>query len=256
LTFHALGPTYAPGAMIGTILNCSGILVGGILGLTTSKALSASAESQLRIILAACTVFLGLRLTWLSLDGSVLQVLKQCAILILALMLGKLTGRLLHLQKISNRLGRQAQEQILAAQSSPFHTANEGFKPCAILFCAAPLGILGAVQDGLSFSRYFYPLCVKAVMDGFAAMGFVRVLGWGVLLSAIPVLAFQGTVTLVCAQFLAPFLAARGLLDSVNAVGGVLVFSVALVMLGLKRIELADYLASLLFAPLLTWLWR
>jgi uncharacterized protein len=242
--------------MIGTILNSCGILLGGILGLTSSKALSAGAESQLRIILGAGTVFLGLRLTWMSLNGSAMQLLKECVILILSLMLGKLTGRVLGLQKASNRLGRRAQECILAAQSSGRHNANEGFQPCAVLFCAAPLGILGAVQDGLSFSRYFYPLGVKAVIDGFAAMGLVRVLGWGVLLSAFPVLALQGTVALVCAHFLAPFLAARGLLDSVNAVGGVLVFSVALVMLGLKRIELADYLPSLLFAPLLTWLWR
>jgi uncharacterized membrane protein YqgA involved in biofilm formation len=241
--------------MIGTILNSSAIVIGGSVGLTTSKALSASAEAQLRIILAAFTVFFGLRLTWLSVNGSALQILKQCVILILALMLGKLTGRVFGLQKTSNVLGRRAQEQILATQRARAHTASDAFKPCAILFCAAPLGILGAVQDGLLLSRYFYPLAVKAVMDGFAAMGFVRILGWGVLLSAIPVLAMQGTLTLVCACFLAPFLSARGLLDSVNAVGGVLVFCVALVMLGLKRIELTDYLPSLLFAPLLTWLW-
>lgn len=242
--------------MIGTILNSSAIVIGGTLGLTTTKALSASAEAQLRIVLAAFTVFFGLRLTWQSLNGSAPQILKQCVILTLALMLGKLTGRVLGLQKTSNFLGRRAQEQILDAQQARSRSANDAFKPCAILFCAAPLGILGAVQDGLLLSQYFYPLAVKAVMDGFAAIGFVRILGWGVLLSAIPVLALQGTLTLVCACFLAPFLSPRGLLDSVNAVGGVLVFCVALVMLGLKRIELTDYLPSLLFAPLLTWLWR
>jgi len=70
------------------------------------------------------------------------------------------------------------------------------------------------------------------------------------------VLAFQGTITLACALFLKPMLEAHGLLDSVNAAGGLLVFSVALVILQLKRIELADYLPSLAFAPLLTWLLR
>jgi uncharacterized membrane protein YqgA involved in biofilm formation len=43
------------------------------------------------------------------------------------------------------------------------------------------------------------------------------------------------------------------LINPINAVGGLLVFSVALVMLGLKRIELADYLPSLVIAPLLAW---
>ena len=82
------------------------------------------------------------------------------------------------------------------------------------------------------------------------------------MLAALPVLAFQGTITLLCSQLLGPFLQTHGahgpnsLIDSVNAVGGLLVFSVALVILGLKKIELADYLPSLVFAPLITWLWR
>jgi len=75
-------------------------------------------------------------------------------------------------------------------------------------------------------------------------------------LSALPVLAWQGTLTLVCRQFLKPFLEGHNLADSVNAVGGLLVFSVALVILGLKRIRLADYLPSLALAPLLAGLWK
>ena len=38
--------------------------------------------------------------------------------------------------------------------------------------------------------------------------------------------------------------------------GGFLVVSVALVILEIKKIELADYLPSLFFAPLITWLCR
>jgi uncharacterized membrane protein YqgA involved in biofilm formation len=105
-------------------------------------------------------------------------------------------------------------------------------------------------------SDYFYPLVIKSFVDGLAAMGFVSIFGWGVLLAALPVLALQGTLTLLAAQLLQPFLQAHGLLDSVNAAGGLLVFCVALVILGLKKIELADYLPSLVFAPILTWLWR
>ena len=118
------------------------------------------------------------------------------------------------------------------------------------------LGILGSIQDGLSRSEYVYPLAIKAIIDGLATLGFVSLFGWGVLLASLPVLAFQGTITLMCSHFFEPLLAAHSLVNSVNAVGGLLVFCVALVMLGLKRIELADYLPSLVFAPLLTWFWR
>jgi hypothetical protein len=86
-------------------------------------------------------------------------------------------------------------------------------------------------------------------------MGFVPVFGWGVLLAALPVFVVQGSITLGCSLFLEPFLRAHGLVDPVNAVGGLLVFTVALVILDLKKIELADYLPSLIVAPVLTRLW-
>jgi uncharacterized membrane protein YqgA involved in biofilm formation len=69
------------------------------------------------------------------------------------------------------------------------------------------------------------------------------------------VIACQGTITLL-ARLLQPYLAQHALLDSINATGGMLVFCIALIILELKKIELADYLPSLAFAPLLTWLWR
>lgn len=241
--------------MFGTILNVAGILLGGIIGLTRRKPLAPAAEGYFKLALGALTVFYGLRLSWGSFHGSLLQILKQLLIVILALMLGKLTGQLLRLQKLSNRLGRHARELIQNARPDDPQRAGAGFKTCAALFCAAPLGALGALQDGLTSPGYFYPLAIKGVIDGLAAMGLVRLFGWGVMLAALPVLAFQGTLTL-CAQSLEPFLRLHGLADSINATGGLLVFCVALVMLNLKRIELADYLPSLLFAPLLTWLWH
>ena len=238
--------------MIGTALNVVGILIGGFAGLARRKPLSPVNESFFKVGLGVFTVFYGLRLTWMSLNGTFLQILKQLLITVFALMLGKMVGRLLRLQKMSNRLGRDARQRIAATQPGDPRQLGEGFKTCAALFCAAPLAILGSVQDGIS--GYYYPLAVKAVMDGLATMSFTLLFRWGVMLAALPVLVFQGTITLLSAQFLKPFLEAHGLVDAVNAAGGLLVFSVALVILELKKIELADYLPSLIFAPLIAWL--
>ena len=169
-------------------------------------------------------------------------------------MLGRIAGQLLHLQKMSNSLGRQARERMSASKPADPRQLSEGFKTCAALFCAAPLAVLGSVQDGLS--GYYSPLAVKAVMDGLATMSFISMFGWGVMFAALPVLVFQGTITLVCAQYFRPLLETHYLVDSVNTAGGLLVFSVALVILQLKKIELADYLPSLVFAPLLAWVCR
>jgi uncharacterized membrane protein YqgA involved in biofilm formation len=190
----------------------------------------------------------------MSLNGSLLQILKQLLVVVIALMLGKMTGRFLRLQKWSNRLGRDARERITAIKPTDPRRMGDGFNICAALFCAAPLAILGPIQDGLS--GYYYPLTIKAVIDGLATMGFVLLFGWGVMLAALPVLAFQGTITLLFSQILKPFLETHNLVDSLNATGGLLVFCVALVILELKKVELADYLPSLAFAPLLAWVFR
>ena len=237
--------------MIGTILNAAGIVVGGALGLARRKPLSPSNESRFRIGLGVFTVFYGLRLTWISLHGTFGQLIKQVLIILAALMLGRITGRLLRLQGMSNQLGRTARERIATAKPDDPRRVDMGFRTCSVLFCAAPLGILGAVQDGLS--EYWYPLAVKAVMDGLATMGFISIFGWGSMLSAVPVLAVQGSISLICSLVLSPHLTA-GLTDSVNATGGLLVFCVALIILDLKTLHLADYIPSLAFAPLLTWM--
>ena len=239
--------------MLGTALNALGILLGGSAGLLRKQGPAPSTESFWKVALGVFTVFYGLKLSWLSVKGSPGQVLKQLLITIIALMLGRWTGWLLRLQRISNSMGQRARARIEVPASDSGNPA-EGFQVCAVLFCAAPLGIVGAVADGLS--AYAYPLGIKAVMDGLAAMGLARLFGWGTLLAALPVLAMQGSISLICMEWVGPWLQRHGLVDSVNAAGGLVIFSVALVILQLKRIALADYLPSLLYAPLITWLWR
>lgn len=238
----------------GAILNAAGIIAGGLIGLAHRGAgLSAQTQAFFKLGVGVFTIFFGLRLTWLSLNGPFLQILKQITIALLAVMFGKLLGRLLHLQKASNRLGQRARALMEQTQPDNPQRFNNGLTACAILFCAAPLGLLGAVQDGLS--DYYYPLAVKGVMDGLAMMSFVRIFGWGGMLAALPVFLLQGSVTLGCELYLEPVL--RGaLLDSVNAVGGLIVCSVGLVIFEVRKVELADFLPSLAVAPLLTWLWR
>jgi uncharacterized membrane protein YqgA involved in biofilm formation len=55
---------------------------------------------------------------------------------------------------------------------------------------------------------------------------------------------------------LQPFLQAHQLLDSVNAVGGLLLCTVGMVIFEIRRVELADFLPALAVAPVLTWFWR
>ena len=241
--------------MTGAILNAAGILVGGIVGVSRrGTALAPQTQAFFKTALGAATVFFGLRLVWISLEGPPYQIFKQLAIAMAAVLLGKPLGQLLHLQKISNRLGQYA--RVLIAQAKPGDPQGfaNGLNVCAILFCAAPLGVLGAVHDGLS--GYYQLLAIKGVMDGLAMMGFVAIFGGSGMMAAFPVFVFQAAITLACHLYVGPFLERYELLHSVNAAGGLIVCTVSLVIFEIRKVELADFLPSLAVAPLLTWLWK
>ncbi len=206
--------------------------------------------------MGAFTVFIGLKLTWTNLNGSFGQMMKQLFIVLISMSLGKLLGKLFGLQKFSNSIGQHATKKLAEASSPTYRPElrfGHGFIVCTLLSCASPLAVLASVQEGLnSFSPAFV---IKSLMDGLAAMSFVSVFNWGVMLSILPLIAYQGTIFLGV-KSLEPFLQNNELLSSVNATNGLLIFCVALIILNLKKIELADYLPSLAIAPLITFFWR
>jgi len=237
---------------IGAFLNALGILLGGLFGLARREPLSARAQIFFRNALGAFTVFFALRLVWLSVNGTVLSCLKQLVLAMFAIVLGNLLGKLLRLQKLSNRLGRYATRLLASAETDLSRKIANGFCACTILFWAAPLGLLGAVADGLS--GYFYLLAVKGVMDGLAMTSFVKMFRWPAAISAIPVLALLGFITLACQFYARPFLEIHQLIDSVNAAAGLAACAVALVVFEVRKVDLANFLPSLAVAPLLAWL--
>jgi uncharacterized membrane protein YqgA involved in biofilm formation len=180
-------------------------------------------------------------------------VLGQLGIVLLAMTLGKLTGQLLRLQNLSNSIGRRA-AQTLAAPASQ-RRFDDGFLMATGLFCAGPLALLASLQEG--FNGLSPVFVVKAGIDGLATYAFCQTFGWSVMLSAVPVLALESAL-IQGVQLLEPVLRQRPgpLMDAVNATDGLLIFCVAMIVLGLKKIAVADYFPSLAIAPLLAWwLW-
>src|SRR5579863_2487004 len=217
--------------MIGTTLNALGIVVGGMVGVMMGRQLSSSTQVAIRGILGIITIFIGLRITWASVTGGAISPLKQLAIVVLALMIGRLTGSLLHIQKGLNHVGKHASAVFAAAHPDDPNRLYHGFMVCTLLFCAGPLGPVGSVLAGLAGD--WQPLAIKMVLDGLAAMGFAAIFGPGVMLSALPVFVFQGMITILVQQS-GPFLLEHRLVDSTVAVGGLLIFCVSLIMLELK----------------------
>jgi hypothetical protein len=235
----------------GTLLNAAAILAGALYVMLGGRQLAGSSQQWWRLVLGAATVFVGIRLVWLNLNGPPIQILKQLGLLLAGLVVGRLLGRLLGCQRFSNQLGRYASQRLEAACAKGAGNASEGFVVCAILYCLAPLAILGALPNGLKGT--WEVLAVKAVMDGLAAMSFAQTYRGGVVLAALPVLAWQGTLTLA-ARLAEPWLAAHQLVEPIAAAAGLLVAFVSLIIFEVVRLEIADYLPTLVVVPVLFWL--
>lgn len=239
--------------MLGTLINVAALALGGLVGLLWSRPPGLLSQQRLRVLLGACTIFFGFQIIWRSLSGSIPRMLGQVALALLALVLGRLLGRALHLQKRLNRVGQFARERLLQANTRR-PSPGDAFAACAGLFCLTPLAVIGSLHEGLTAD--FRLLAVKAVMEALAMQSMIKPLGPAALGAAVPVLAFQGTLT-IAARAALPWIESHGGPGVTGCAIGLLTAAAALMMLEIHKvirgrpIEMADYLPSLIVAPLL-----
>lgn len=244
------GADWLAGRVVGTLINAGAIVVGGALGLVLSREPAQRHQVWLKTLLGVLSLFVGFRMVWSNLNGSLGRVTLHLVVALVALVLGNLLGKGLRLQRGANRLGRYAGDRFRRAQTSGRREFSEGFVTCTILFCVGPLAILGSLQDGLQGDPR--TLALKGAMDGLATFAFVRVFGAGAMLSALPVLAYQGTLTLL-AGLMRPVVDSPAVLEALGVSGGLLVAMTALTIFEIRKVPLADYLPGLVLAPLIWW---
>ena len=235
--------------MLGTLLNVGAILLGAILGFATKVDVSLRRQQQIKVLLGVATAFFGLKLVWTGLaSGTAKFFFHQLVIVLIAMVVGNLLGKLCRIQALMNRIGQSAKAKLERVSAKGANAAGDGFMAATLLFCAAPLGIVGALEDGLS--AYFQPLAIKAVMDCLAALSFARMFGWTAMLSAVPVAALLSGLTLL-GERAEPLLSQQGVLGVVHASAGLLITYVALIIFEVKKVEIGNYLPALVVAPAL-----
>ncbi len=169
-----------------------------------------------------------------------------------AVLIGGIAGSLLRiedrLESFGGVLQRAAVRRFGAGTGSEARERFiQGFVISSLVFCVGPLTILGSINEGLGNGAD--QLLLKAALDGFASIAFAASFGWGVAASALTVLVVQGTITALGAV-LGDVLSDAGL-AAVTATGGLMLVGVALRLLRIREIAVADLLPGLVVAPLL-----
>jgi uncharacterized membrane protein YqgA involved in biofilm formation len=116
----------------------------------------------------------------------------------------------------------------------------------SLVFCVGPLTILGSLDNGLTGDVRL--LAIKSLLDGVAATAFAAALGPGVALSAITVLVVQGGIA--AGAFLLRDVMDTATILAITAAGGVILLGVALRLLELRSVRVANFLPALLLAPI------
>jgi uncharacterized membrane protein YqgA involved in biofilm formation len=166
---------------------------------------------------------------------------------LVALVVGGVLGELLGLEErvdsLGERIRNRVERDVDPKQRSTF---VEGFVAATLLYGVGPLAILGSIDDGLRHDPQL--LVVKAALDGLVSIVFASTLGWGVGFSAIPILVYQGTLTLAAGA--ADRVLTTRMVIEMTAAGGVMVMGIGVRLLELKQIRVASLLPALLLAPI------
>ncbi len=220
----------------GTLLNALTVLIGGVFGTLIGNRLPERIHQALLGAIGLFTVLIGILSAIIT---------KNPLILLGAILIGVLIGEAIDLEKGLQRLGDWLQKRL----ARPGSTLSEAFVTSSLVFCVGPLSILGSLDNGLSGD--ITKLAIKATLDGFTAIAFGATLGWGVLLSIITILVYQGALSLG-AGALAPVLGANSqTIVELTATGGLILMAVGLKLLKIRDLRVANYLPALVVAPLL-----
>lgn len=236
----------------GTLLNVATILLGSGIGVLLGNRLPQRTREVVTDGLGLVTLLVAGTSAAAVLDAELLDAIGSSAPVLVVLgsvLVGGIAGSLLRIEDRLEGVGAaiRARMPVGEGSSEERHRFVEGFVTASLVFCVGPLTVLGSLDDGLG--RGIDKLALKSTLDGFAAVAFAASLGWGVAASVVAVLAIQGSLTVLGA--LLGDLLPDAHLSALTATGGLLLAGVALRLLRIRAVPVADLLPALLVAPLL-----
>jgi uncharacterized membrane protein YqgA involved in biofilm formation len=243
---------------VGTLVNVATVLVGATIGVLVGHRLPERTRKVVTDALGLVTLLIAAGAAASIGDAGWARAVGDSAPMLIvlgALLVGGIVGSLLRLEDRLEGLGGWLQRRLGRGASGSRSRFIEGFVTASIIFCVGPLTILGSINEGLGNGAD--QLLLKSALDGFAAIAFAASFGWGVGAAALAVLVIQGSLTALGAV-LGNFLPDAEL-AALTTTGGLLLVGVALRLLELKQVKVADLLPALLVAPVLTVLvagWR
>jgi uncharacterized protein len=218
---------------IGTLVNVLAIVAGSLIGILFNK----SIPERMRVIvfqaLGLCVLLIGMQMA-LQAEGLIA--------LLFSLLLGAVTGEWLDLEKRLEQVGGRLKQRFGSSDSR----FTDGFVTSSLIFCVGSMAVVGALDDGIRGDSTI--LFTKSILDGVASIPLASIYGIGVAFSALPILLYQGSITIVASQAQSFF--TGEIVLQMTAVGGLLIMGIGVNLLGIMRLKITNMLPALAFAAL------
>lgn len=222
--------------MIGTIVNAGAIILGSTIGILIHARLPQKIST---------IVFQGIGLFTLSLGISMAIKTNNFLIMIFSIVLGSIIGEILNIEALIDNLSHRL-KRLVKSEDDRF---TEGLLTSFLLFCMGSMTILGAIEEGLGNPPNL--LLAKSLLDGFSSIALAASLGVGVAFSVVPLLLYQGGLTLF-AGYLQNFFSTP-IITELSATGGLLLIGLGISLLEIKKLKIINMLPSLIIVVILSY---
>lgn len=222
--------------MTGTWVNIATVVVGSLLGM----AFGAKLPERFRKI-----VFQGIGLFTLLLGFMMAMKTREPLVLVLSMVGGGLLGEWWKIDQLTEKAGERL-KSVLRSKNVRF---TEGLLTAFLLFCMGSMTILGALEEGLGKDPDL--LITKSIMDGFSSVVLAAGMGIGVLFSIVPLLIYQGGLTLL-AGHVEPWLS-DSMVAEMTATGGLMLIGLGITILEVRKLKVINFTPGLILAVVFTW---
>ncbi len=219
--------------MLGTIVNCLTIIAGSVVGIGFKNKIP---EKYNQTVMQA----IGLAVILVGIKGAL--GCNDLLIIIISLAIGSLMGEMIGIENYLEKLGKFLETRL----SKSANGFSAGFVTATLLYCVGSMAIVGSLESGLTGNHD--TLFAKAALDGIVSILLSSSLGIGVLFSAVPVLIYQGAITLL-AGVVKPMLT-PAVIGQMSAIGGLLIVGIGLNMIREKKLKVGNMLPAI-FIPLI-----
>lgn len=220
--------------MTATFINVILVIAGSLIGLLCKNKITENFSKSIVTGLALCVLVIGIQ--------SAVQT-QNMTLVIISMVIGILIGEAIKIEDRIYGFGEKLKSKFSKGDTSDF---AEGFLSASLLFCVGSMSVMGSMEAGINGD---YSIIIsKSVIDGITAISLAATLGIGVMFSALFVLVYQGTITLI-SMYAGNFMS-EIMINEMSAVGGLLIIALSINMMGIKKIRAGNMLPAI-FVPII-----